>query len=56
MIRKFNGELQYGRKLLDIAMKKQRNLGEIRQRVAWLESEIERILLTNKNVTMNENL
>lgn len=50
MIKKFNTELEYGRKLLDIAMRNQHNLKEIRERVGWLEKEIEKILLTNKNV------
>lgn len=50
VIKKFNVELEYGRKLLGIAMRNQHNLGEIRERVTWLEKEIEKILLTNKNV------
>jgi hypothetical protein len=53
VIKKFNIELEYGRKLLDIAMRNQHNLKEIRQRVEWLEKEIEKILLTNKNVILS---
>ncbi len=52
MISKFNIELEYGRQLLDIAMRNQHNLEEIRRRVDWLEKEIEKILLTNKNIQL----
>jgi len=50
VIKKFNKELEYGRELLDIAMRNQYNLEKIRSRVEWLETEIEKILLKNKNI------
>jgi hypothetical protein len=50
VIKKLKTELDLARINLYRAMKSQKNLDAIRTRVAWLENEIERILLTNQNV------
>lgn len=50
IIFKLNTELIYARCILDRAMRTQEDLIRARERVEWLENEIERILLSNKNV------
>lgn len=50
IIKRLNKELVYARSMLEKAMKTQNNIVEIRKRVDWLENEIEKILLSNKNV------
>ena len=50
IIKRLNKELVFARSMLEKAMKTQNNIVEIRKRVDWLENEIEKILLSNKNV------
>lgn len=50
LIAKLETELDYARYMLEKAMRKQINLKRARQRVEWLENEIEKTILTNKNV------
>lgn len=47
---KLNKELEYAREKLEYAMRTQQNLTNIRQRVDWLENEIETIILSNEYV------
>ena len=50
IIKRLNKELVYARSMLEKAMKTQNNIVDVRKRVDWLENEIEKILLSNKNV------
>ena len=50
MVKKFNIELEYHRKLLIVAIRTQVKVKELRSKVEWLENEIEKIILSNKNV------
>jgi hypothetical protein len=53
VVKKFNIELEFHRSKLSKAMRHQNhNLKEIRSKVEWLENEIEKIILSNKNVSI----
>jgi hypothetical protein len=53
VVKKFNIELEFHRSKLSKAMRHQNhNLREIRSKVEWLENEIEKIILSNKNVSL----
>ena len=53
VIDKLNTELNFARNALMKAVKVQRNQNQIRDRVEWLENEIESILLSNVNVSFS---
>lgn len=50
VVQKLVTELDYARSVLAKAVKRQKNLKEARQRVEWLENEIEKNIFANKNV------
>ena len=50
VVQKLVIELDYARSVLAKAVKKQTNLKEARERVEWLENEIEKNIFANKNV------
>lgn len=50
LIRKLDIELTYARAVLTKAIAKQKDLQQARERVEWLENEIEKIIRSNKDV------
>jgi hypothetical protein len=52
IVKRLNDELQLARKTLHKCIKSQLNVERARERVSWLENEIESIILANKHVTV----
>ena len=50
--KKLNTELTYARNKLERSMRSRENIEQVRERVDWLEAEIEKNILSNKNVSV----